>query len=232
VGAADVLFELWHKGRKLSDDNPMPVDWYDVSGPPLGVTRRYNDTLELPAMSKSRMVGSTANLYNVSPVSQAKVSPVSHNRVSPVALPAAAGAGAVYEIGQNNLGHPVARAQELPPNQTPAPRYEMPAVASPTNGAPAYWPQQMSYPQGPVQFQQMPVQYQMPAGYQQGPVPYQQGQVPYQQMPVAYQQMPQSPVQLHELPSVTDVSRNASTVQRKAVAGPSSPRLEPAVEAA
>jgi len=194
----------------------MPVTWHDVDGPPLeSVTRGYYDTLDLPAMSKSRRVGSMANLYNqaagVSPVSQTKPSPASHNRVSPIAPPAG-----VYEIGQNNLGYPVASAQELPLSHTPAYRYEMPAIGTPVN-APGggYWQQPVQYAQNPVQyqqFQQSPVQY----GYPSGPVQYQQVPGTYHQVP--NQQLP--PV--HELPTDMGATKHAATAQTNEV--PSSPQ--------
>jgi hypothetical protein len=211
IGAADIIFELWHNGKKLSEDNPMPVDWFDVTAPPLErVTRRYDDTPELPAMSKSRKLGSTANLYNpagVSPISQTRVSPASHNTASPVAPPSAYELqhpnGNVYEIGQNNLGHAAARAQELPLNQTPGPRYNMPAVGSPLGG---YWQPPIQYQRGPAQYQQVASQYQqVPVGYPP---------MQYQQVPVSYQQVPanQPPAQVHELPTGTAVVKEPLTM--------------------
>lgn len=36
IGAADVVFEVWHNGKKLSKDHPISVEWgegAEMSGP-------------------------------------------------------------------------------------------------------------------------------------------------------------------------------------------------------
>jgi len=36
LGAADIRFELWHNGQKLSKDNPIKVEWFTAEPPPQG----------------------------------------------------------------------------------------------------------------------------------------------------------------------------------------------------
>ncbi len=33
LGAADIRFELWHNGMKLSKDNPVKIEWYSAPAP-------------------------------------------------------------------------------------------------------------------------------------------------------------------------------------------------------
>jgi hypothetical protein len=33
LGAADINFELWHSGQKLSKDNPIKVEWFAADAP-------------------------------------------------------------------------------------------------------------------------------------------------------------------------------------------------------
>jgi len=33
IGAADINFELWFEGRKLSQDRPIPIEWYPTVNP-------------------------------------------------------------------------------------------------------------------------------------------------------------------------------------------------------
>jgi hypothetical protein len=33
LGAADIRFELWHNGQKLSKDNPIKVEWFTAEPP-------------------------------------------------------------------------------------------------------------------------------------------------------------------------------------------------------
>jgi hypothetical protein len=33
LGAADLRFELWHSGMKLSKDNPIKVEWHTATAP-------------------------------------------------------------------------------------------------------------------------------------------------------------------------------------------------------
>jgi len=34
LGPADIRFELWHDGQKLSKDNPIKVEWFNAEPPP------------------------------------------------------------------------------------------------------------------------------------------------------------------------------------------------------
>jgi hypothetical protein len=34
LGPADISFELWHNGQKLSKDNPIKVEWFAADAPP------------------------------------------------------------------------------------------------------------------------------------------------------------------------------------------------------
>jgi len=43
LGAADIRFELWHDGQKLSKDNPIKVEWFTAEPPPQGFQQnRFN----------------------------------------------------------------------------------------------------------------------------------------------------------------------------------------------
>jgi hypothetical protein len=35
LGPADIRFELWHNGQKLSKDNPIKVEWHAAQAPPV-----------------------------------------------------------------------------------------------------------------------------------------------------------------------------------------------------
>lgn len=54
IGPADINFELWFEGRKLSIDNPIQVQW-QASSAPLPVNVMDGETI-MPAISKSRKV--------------------------------------------------------------------------------------------------------------------------------------------------------------------------------
>jgi hypothetical protein len=56
IGPADINFELWFEGRKLSLDSPIKVQW-QASSAPLPVNLMDGETLIMPAISKSRKVG-------------------------------------------------------------------------------------------------------------------------------------------------------------------------------
>jgi hypothetical protein len=73
IGAADINFELWFQGQKLSADNPIVVEWQSTSAPPVRPEEVEDSALSAPAVSRSRGVGekhfmksTTAMLSNVS----------------------------------------------------------------------------------------------------------------------------------------------------------------------
>lgn len=34
LGPADIQFELWHNGQKISNDHPIKVEWFAAEAPP------------------------------------------------------------------------------------------------------------------------------------------------------------------------------------------------------
>ena len=42
LGAADLRFELWHNGMKLSKDNPIKVEWHTAPAPEPQVLNSFN----------------------------------------------------------------------------------------------------------------------------------------------------------------------------------------------
>ena len=46
LGAADLRFELWHNGQKLSKDNPIKVEWHTAQAPEPQVMNGFNGSGE------------------------------------------------------------------------------------------------------------------------------------------------------------------------------------------
>ena len=46
LGAADIRFELWHNGLKLSKDNPIKVEWHTAPAPEPQVLNGFNSLAE------------------------------------------------------------------------------------------------------------------------------------------------------------------------------------------
>jgi hypothetical protein len=59
IGPADVNFELWFEGAKLSRDNPITVQWQASAAPP-PVNDMDGEARDLPAITHARRVGAAA----------------------------------------------------------------------------------------------------------------------------------------------------------------------------
>lgn len=81
IGAADILFELWFNGRKLSKDNPMPVEWSNTPAPPLDAN--FISASDLPAISNSRSVGGTMPIDDIPESTARDISPILSNASVP-----------------------------------------------------------------------------------------------------------------------------------------------------
>ena len=59
LGAADLRFELWHNGMKLSKDNPIKVEWHTAPAPEPQVLNSFNSLGEQlqPAESGGMIYG-------------------------------------------------------------------------------------------------------------------------------------------------------------------------------
>jgi hypothetical protein len=57
IGPADINFELWFEGSKISNDNPIQVEWQATTAPPPTIEDAHDAALNVPAISRSRNFG-------------------------------------------------------------------------------------------------------------------------------------------------------------------------------
>ena len=58
LGAADLRFELWHNGMKLSKDNPIKVEWHAAPAPEPKVLNGFN------SLGEQRQPGENGGMIN------------------------------------------------------------------------------------------------------------------------------------------------------------------------
>jgi hypothetical protein len=57
IGPADISFELWFEGKKISQDNPIKIEWQATTAPPPNIEDAHDAALNVPAISRSRNFG-------------------------------------------------------------------------------------------------------------------------------------------------------------------------------
>jgi hypothetical protein len=60
IGAADINFELWFDGEKISKDNPIKVEWFATTHSPPAAIDGNDIALSAPAISRSRKFGDSS----------------------------------------------------------------------------------------------------------------------------------------------------------------------------
>jgi hypothetical protein len=62
LGPADLRFELWHNGQKLSKDNPIKVEWVAADAPPEPIYQNNSNQWQ-PAESSGMVNRQERNVF-------------------------------------------------------------------------------------------------------------------------------------------------------------------------